>query len=106
MCLAVAESQSAGRGRDGRRWTAPAGAALLLSLGFRPIWLGADRLWRLAAISSMAMAEAGEEIAGLPTDTILLKWPNDLVVEVDDGIRKLAGYSARPMGSVRQIRAP
>jgi BirA family biotin operon repressor/biotin-[acetyl-CoA-carboxylase] ligase len=91
VCLAVAESQSAGRGRDGRRWTAPAGAALLLSLGFRPIWLGADRLWRLAAISSMAMAEASEEVAGLPTDTILLKWPNDLVVEVDDGIRKLAG---------------
>ena len=91
VCLAVADRQSAGRGRDGRTWTAPAGAALLLSVGFRPVWLSPDRLWRLAAIVSLAMAEAGEEIARLPTGTIALKWPNDLVVEGVDGLKKLAG---------------
>jgi BirA family biotin operon repressor/biotin-[acetyl-CoA-carboxylase] ligase len=37
------------------------------------------------------MAEAGEEIAGLPSGSILLKWPNDLVLESGDGVRKLAG---------------
>ena len=37
VCLAVADEQTAGRGREGRTWTAPAGGALLLSLGFRPI---------------------------------------------------------------------
>ena len=91
VCLAIADAQTAGRGRDGRTWTAPAGAALLLSLGFRPTWLRADQVWRLAAVTSMAMAEAGEETAALPSETILLKWPNDLVVEVGDGVLKLAG---------------
>lgn len=91
MCVAVADAQTAGRGRDGRSWTAPPGAALLLSIGFRPVWLRPEHLWRLAAIASVAMAEAGEEAAALPSGTILLKWPNDLVLESTDGVRKLAG---------------
>lgn len=91
ICVAVAEAQTAGRGREGRVWTAPAGAALLLSIGFRPTWLRPEQLWRLAAITSVAMAEAGEEAAALPAGSILLKWPNDLVLETTDGVRKLAG---------------
>jgi BirA family biotin operon repressor/biotin-[acetyl-CoA-carboxylase] ligase len=82
VCLATAGEQTAGRGRNGRTWTAPPGAALLLSLGFRPTWLEPDRAWRLAAIVSLAMADAAEGVAGLPDRTIGLKWPNDLVVEV------------------------
>src|SRR4249919_1694082 len=39
VCLAVAAEQTAGRGRQGRTWVAPRGAALLLSVGFRPAWL-------------------------------------------------------------------
>ncbi|HEY0443063.1 MAG TPA: biotin--[acetyl-CoA-carboxylase] ligase [Candidatus Limnocylindrales bacterium] len=81
VCLAIADEQSAGRGRDGRTWHAPSGAALLMSLGFRPTWLPPDRAWRLAATASLAMADAAEEVAGLPDGTIRLKWPNDLVVE-------------------------
>lgn len=102
VCLAVAEEQSAGRGRDGRTWTAPPGAALLLSLGFRPTWLEPERAWRLAAIVALAMADAAEEVAGLPDLSIRLKWPNDLVVETvgtavpiapdrPSEVRKLAG---------------
>jgi BirA family biotin operon repressor/biotin-[acetyl-CoA-carboxylase] ligase len=91
VCLAVVDRQSAGRGRDGRTWTAPAGAALLLSLGFRPTWIEPDRAWRIAATVSLAMAEAGESIAGLPDGAIRLKWPNDLVIETDAGVLKLAG---------------
>jgi BirA family biotin operon repressor/biotin-[acetyl-CoA-carboxylase] ligase len=81
VCLAMADEQRAGRGRDGRTWVAPPGAALLLSLGFRPTWLEPDRVWRLAATVSLAMADAAEEAAGLPDGAIRLKWPNDLVVE-------------------------
>jgi BirA family biotin operon repressor/biotin-[acetyl-CoA-carboxylase] ligase len=81
VCMAVADEQAEGRGRDGRRWVAPPGAALLLSLGFRPTWLLPDRAWRLAAMASLAMAEAAEHVAGLPGGTIRLKWPNDLVIE-------------------------
>lgn len=81
VCLAVADEQSAGRGRLGRTWIAPAGSALLLSLGFRPRYLAPDRLWRLPAVVSLAMADAAEAVAGLRDGTIRLKWPNDLVVE-------------------------
>jgi BirA family biotin operon repressor/biotin-[acetyl-CoA-carboxylase] ligase len=102
VCLALADEQSAGRGREGRTWTAPAGAALLLSLGFRPGWLDPDRVWRLAATVSLAMADAAEEVAGLPDGAIRLKWPNDMVIETagfavpvaperPDGVRKVAG---------------
>jgi BirA family biotin operon repressor/biotin-[acetyl-CoA-carboxylase] ligase len=91
VCLAVADEQLAGRGREGRTWTAPRGHALLLSLGFRPTWLAPERVWRLAAVTSLAMADAAEEVAALAPGTIRLKWPNDLVVENDGRVRKLAG---------------
>jgi BirA family transcriptional regulator, biotin operon repressor / biotin---[acetyl-CoA-carboxylase] ligase len=91
VCLAVADEQSAGRGREGRTWTAPRGHALLASLGFRPTWLEPGKVWRLPAIVSLAMAEAGEFVAGLAPGAIRLKWPNDLVIESDGGVRKLAG---------------
>jgi BirA family transcriptional regulator, biotin operon repressor / biotin---[acetyl-CoA-carboxylase] ligase len=91
VCLAVADEQTAGRGREGRTWRAPPGAALLLSLGFRPDWLEPERAWRLAAMVSMAMAEAAERVASLSSGSIRSKWPNDLVIEMDPGIRKIAG---------------
>jgi BirA family biotin operon repressor/biotin-[acetyl-CoA-carboxylase] ligase len=89
VCLAVADEQSAGRGRNGRSWQAPAGAALLLSLGFRPTWLAPEQVWRLAATVSLAMADAAEEVAGLPDRAITLKWPNDLYAGEDP--KKVAG---------------
>ncbi|MBF6604759.1 MAG: biotin--[acetyl-CoA-carboxylase] ligase [Chloroflexi bacterium] len=98
VCLAIADEQTAGRGRSGRTWRAPDGAALLLSLGFRPTWLPPERTWQLAAVVALAMADAAEEVAVLRDRSIRLKWPNDLVVE-DGGpadpragaLRKLAG---------------
>ena len=91
VCLAVADEQTAGRGREGRTWLAPPGAALLLSLGFRPTWLAPELVWRLAATASLAMADAAESTAWLPSGAIRLKWPNDLVLEGAAGVRKLAG---------------
>ncbi len=99
VCLAIAGEQTAGRGRSGRSWTAPPGAALLLSLGFRPTWLAPERVWRLAAVTSLAMAAAAEAVAGLPNGTIRLKWPNDLAVEDEaTGVRKLAGVLGETQG--------
>jgi BirA family biotin operon repressor/biotin-[acetyl-CoA-carboxylase] ligase len=91
VCLAVAGEQTAGRGRGGRAWTAPPGAALLLSVGFRPTWLSPDRAWQLAAVVSLAMATAAESVAGLAAGSVRLKWPNDLVLEDGIRVRKLAG---------------
>jgi BirA family biotin operon repressor/biotin-[acetyl-CoA-carboxylase] ligase len=80
VCVASADVQTAGRGRRGRTWVAPPGAALLVSAGFRPTWIEPDRAWRIAATVSLAMADAAEDVAGLPDRTVLLKWPNDLVI--------------------------
>jgi BirA family biotin operon repressor/biotin-[acetyl-CoA-carboxylase] ligase len=92
VCLAVADEQSAGRGREDRIWIAPPGRALLLSLGFRPTWLEPGHVWQIAASIGLGMAEAAESIAGLDARSLRLKWPNDLVFEADDGtVRKLAG---------------
>jgi BirA family transcriptional regulator, biotin operon repressor / biotin---[acetyl-CoA-carboxylase] ligase len=99
VCLAVADEQTAGRGRSGRRWQAPAGGALLLSLGFRPTWIAPDRVWQLAATASLAMARAASAVAGLADGTIRLKWPNDLVVETEAlGLRKLGGVLGETVG--------
>jgi BirA family biotin operon repressor/biotin-[acetyl-CoA-carboxylase] ligase len=103
VAVAVAEEQTAGRGRQGRTWSAPPGAALLLSVGFRPVWLAPERTWRLAAIVALAMADAAEAVAGLPEGTVGLKWPNDLVNASgdEDGsieVRKLAGLLGETEG--------
>jgi BirA family biotin operon repressor/biotin-[acetyl-CoA-carboxylase] ligase len=95
ICLATADEQSAGRGRHGRSWQAPAGTALLASLGFRPVWLDADRVWRLPATVALAMCDAAEETAGLRDGTVRLKWPNDLVVEASGPHAVLVGPDAR-----------
>jgi BirA family biotin operon repressor/biotin-[acetyl-CoA-carboxylase] ligase len=72
--LVTATEQSAGRGRQGRTWSAPAGRALLCSLVLRD----PPRLLPLAA--GVAVAEvAGPEA--------LIKWPNDVLVAG----RKVAG---------------
>src|SRR5512143_436267 len=98
VCLAVADEQTAGRGRAGRSWIAPRGRALLLSLGFRPKWLAPERTWRLAAITALAMADAAEEVAGLADGAIRLKWPNDLVVEDPSPV-----MAASAAGAIRKL---
>jgi BirA family biotin operon repressor/biotin-[acetyl-CoA-carboxylase] ligase len=104
ICVAVADEQTAGRGRSGRTWSAPVGRGLLLSLGFRPTWLPPDQVWRLAATVSLAMADAAEEAAGLPGGSIRLKWPNDLVMAVDPAGRGLDPHEAAAANRVATIR--
>jgi BirA family transcriptional regulator, biotin operon repressor / biotin---[acetyl-CoA-carboxylase] ligase len=79
--LVTAGAQSAGRGRQGRTWSAPPGRALLMSLVLRT----PDRMLPLAAAVAVAQA-AGPDAA--------INWPNDVLL---DG-RKLAGIlaEARP----------
>ena len=92
VAVATADEQTAGRGRQGRGWTAPPGAALLVSAGFRPQDVELRHAWRLAATAAMAMLDAAEDTAGLKDGAIWLKWPNDLVADAEDGrLVKLAG---------------
>ena len=84
-----------------------------------PTWLAPERVWRLAATASLAMAEAAEVVAGLPDGAIRLKWPNDLVIEASGRRRRVCrsapgrwgsarwpGSSARPTASARPTPAP
>ena len=100
VCLAIADVQSAGRGRNGRSWSAPPGAAVLASVGFRPTWLEVGHTWRLGALVSLAMAEACEVATGMRLGSISLKWPNDLVVidRSSGDVRKLAGMLGETEG--------
>lgn len=83
--LVVAEHQSAGRGRHGRRWASGPSRSLLFTLVLRP-GLGADRLGLVPLAAGLAVAEA----AGAFGVEARLKWPNDVRVEG----RKLAGVLA------------
>jgi BirA family biotin operon repressor/biotin-[acetyl-CoA-carboxylase] ligase len=82
--LVTATEQSAGRGRGGRRWSAPAGSSILMSLLLRP----APRL--LPLMAALAVCDVAGERA-------LIKWPNDVVLEFErpehatTGLAKLAG---------------
>ncbi len=91
VAVAVADVQSAGRGRQGRSWSAPSGAALLVSCGFRP-GLRLGHAWRLGATVALAILDAAEEVTDVKAGSLWLKWPNDVVAIVSDGRpRKLAG---------------
>jgi BirA family transcriptional regulator, biotin operon repressor / biotin---[acetyl-CoA-carboxylase] ligase len=90
--VAVADHQSAGRGRLGRRWEAPAGSNLLMSVLLRP-HLPADQRHLASAVVALAAADAVESVLGLPLG---IKWPNDLLAS--DG-RKLAGVLAEADGA-------
>jgi BirA family biotin operon repressor/biotin-[acetyl-CoA-carboxylase] ligase len=74
--LVVAEEQTAGRGRLGRRWFSPRGASLLLSLIFRPDW-PVSRAQGLTMICGLSIREVIREVTGLPVG---LKWPNDITI--------------------------
>ncbi|HEX5585706.1 MAG TPA: biotin--[acetyl-CoA-carboxylase] ligase [Acidimicrobiia bacterium] len=82
--VVVADHQTAGRGRLDRRWEAPPGSSLLVSV---VLPAGTSDGHGPVAATAVALAEAVEEVAGI---VVALKWPNDLVV----GHRKLAGILA------------
>ena len=88
--VAVADHQTAGRGRLGRTWVAPPGASLLASVLLRPT-VPAEQRHLLVAAAALAIAEAVEATTGVVAG---LKWPNDLLV----GERKLCGILAEAAG--------
>ena len=96
----LAEEQIAGRGRLDRRWHAPAGQCLLMSLLFRPGEPFAHRAARITMLCGLALAEAAAKVAGIE---VQLKWPNDLIVAREDGAwRKIAGMLSEIGGAAQQ----
>jgi BirA family transcriptional regulator, biotin operon repressor / biotin---[acetyl-CoA-carboxylase] ligase len=86
----VAEGQSHGRGRQGRSWISPPGAALTFSVLLRPAMPPAERGW-LPLLTGVALASAVQAATGVD---VALKWPNDVLA----GGAKLAGILAEQAG--------
>lgn len=91
----VAEEQVTARGRLGRRWSAPAGAQVIMSVLLRPSVqeVPAERFGELPLLIGVAIAETARAV-GVDAQ---LKWPNDVIVsdrrsgDTPHGYRKLAG---------------
>ena len=83
--VAATDHQTAGRGRLGRVWEAPAGSSVLVSVMLHP---PAERQWReLSLLGGIAAAETVEVATGLAAQ---VKWPNDVMLDR----RKVGGVLA------------
>ncbi len=110
-----AETQTAGRGRIGRRWESDSHKGLWFSLLLRPAFSTA--LWtRLATWAAVAIAEAIETETACRTK---IKWPNDIYIEgkkvtgilienyVDAAVTQGKGFAVLGIGvNVNQERFP
>ncbi|HWS15327.1 MAG TPA: biotin--[acetyl-CoA-carboxylase] ligase, partial [Candidatus Methylomirabilis sp.] len=83
--VVVADAQTAGRGRMGRRWESPPGKNLYVSMLLRPP-VPTVEAPQLSLVTGVALADAVEAM-GVSAS---LKWPNDLYL----GERKAAGILA------------
>jgi BirA family biotin operon repressor/biotin-[acetyl-CoA-carboxylase] ligase len=88
--VAVAEHQTAGRGRSGRTWDDAPATALLFSVLLRPP--ATASLPQLSLVTGLAVAAALEQVTEAP---ILLKWPNDVLAVG----RKVAGILLEATGT-------
>lgn len=90
--VVIADEQTAGQGRHGRRWHSEPGAGLYASIVLRPD-LRPDSLPVLTLALGLAAADAIADTSGLKCD---LRWPNDVMLEG----RKLAGILVQLLDSV------
>ena len=91
--VVIAEAQTAGRGRQGRAWTAPPRSGLFLSILVRPTAPQAAWGW-LPLLAGVATRSALARIGGID---VRLKWPNDLITPSDT----VTGYgTGRKLGGI------
>lgn len=81
--VVVADTQTGGRGREGRAWHSPPGVGLYASV-LLELPAAGETLSRLPLLVGLAIAEAADELG---VEDVAVKWPNDVLVEG----RKLAG---------------
>jgi BirA family biotin operon repressor/biotin-[acetyl-CoA-carboxylase] ligase len=94
--VALADFQTAGRGRMDRSWVAPPRSSLLCSILLAP-GLESDQLQLVVALVALSARSALERLSGLRA---ALKWPNDLVMGGD----KLAGLLAEIVTHSHELR--
>jgi BirA family biotin operon repressor/biotin-[acetyl-CoA-carboxylase] ligase len=78
----TAESQVAGRGRQGRAWSMPPRSGIAVSVLLRPDGVVPAKFGWLPLLAGVALVEAVRRVADLSPDSdAVLKWPNDLLVD-------------------------
>ena len=90
--VVIAGTQTAGKGRRGRKWSSPPGEGLYLSVILRPP-LPYDKLWQTAFVASLAACEAIRQVSSLDAR---IKWPNDILING----RKVCGILIETRGFV------
>lgn len=85
--VVLTDFQSQGKGRLGRQWEAPAKTCLLFSILFRPFWPVEKCNW-LTMIASNAVVQT---IAGQTALRAKIKWPNDIMIQINGSWCKVAG---------------
>ncbi|RKQ95917.1 BirA family biotin operon repressor/biotin-[acetyl-CoA-carboxylase] ligase [Kushneria sinocarnis] len=93
--VCVAEVQTAGRGRRGRSWHGSWGAGIHFSLG----WCFESGVAAIEGLSLAIGVSMAELLQTFGVD-ILLKWPNDLLVEHHGEIHKLGGILTEVRGDM------
>lgn len=79
--LAVADRQTAGRGRRGRTWESPAGSSIYMSILLRPD-VAPNKASMLTLVMALSVAEGIRECVGSGEDVpeLQIKWPNDIII--------------------------
>ncbi|GGO75328.1 bifunctional biotin--[acetyl-CoA-carboxylase] ligase/biotin operon repressor BirA [Bowmanella pacifica] len=88
----LAEAQTAGRGRQGRKWQSPFGASLYLSM----YWTFSGGYQAIGGLSLMIGVAVVEALNRLGVEGLQLKWPNDIYL---DG-KKLGGVLVEVEGQI------
>ncbi len=97
LSVLVAEHQTAGRGRSGRSWVTPPGAALTASVLVRPR-VPVERISWLTLLAGLAVVRGLRRVVP-EADSVRLKWPNDLLV-TDAGPELVGWGTSRKVGGI------
>ena len=91
--VAIAGSQSAGRGRRGRAFFSPAGSGIYMSILLRPEGIPDSSILNLTTLAAVAVSEAIEAVSGKEAQ---IKWVNDIYMNGKKvcGILSEASYGA------------
>lgn len=98
LSLVLADEQTQGRGRAGRKWVTAPGSALATSLILYPTMAHEHTLPRLTALGALAVSEALQKTYHLDAQ---IKWPNDVLIHQ----RKVAGVLAEAHWTGRKLMA-
>ena len=75
--LVIAETQTAGRGRLGRKWISPEGGGIYFSLILRPD-MESDKIPVITLVAAASIQKAIKKVCGADAG---IKWPNDILID-------------------------